>query len=709
MREVYYFVALLNAVVITTAATIVWYKNRRTKVGVLFGLTLLIMAVWATAFGQYFLPLKDELALRWARVTLTMAILNYPFFFHSVCEITDRTRKLRWWIGVSYGMCLFFVVLLWSGQLLAGVRSGPEYMDHYVRYNRHWYLWLGLYLVFWQWASGLLLGYAAYKSTAYKRMQFSYYAVAWLVTFLTFSSVILPIEYNINIPPVGFFVLPFNFVFLAYVTSQTRLADFSFVVTHVLLHTVTLLVVVATTMLFIGSLTVLAPGFMNQKQILFTVFLVITIGLLLTLLLPRFFPQVERAVQDRLQGDRLGYQDVLAGLIKELSGESSIDTLLERVATALHSQMQISRVLIFLQDPLMAEYRLLAQCGMSTEERDQSMLLTTDGPITGWLAENKDLLVREEQARVMQRAAWKELENRLDRLRVSLCVPLFLEGKLTGVLCLGEKVNKDMFFVSDLKLLTTLATEIAMGVRYRRMEEQAVRNNKLISLGTIAAGVAHEIRNPLASIRTFAQLLPTRMDDPEFTTQFSKLVLQDVERITKVIQSMLSFARPGTINISNHAAADMIDEALMLIQPRLRGKRIEVTKNLHNHLTLRVDKQQILQVLLNLLNNALDALPERGLIRITTGIRSVESQQKEPEQRLGVIEIADNGSGIPAVIRGRLFDPFFTTKPDGTGLGLSISQKIARDHGGFITVSSVEGAGAAFQLHLPLDQTVVSA
>lgn len=703
MREVYYYVALLNAAVTAVVAIIVWYKNRRTKVGVLFGLTMLIMAVWAMAFGRYFLPLDDELAMRWAQVTLTMAILNYPFFFHSVCEITDRIRKLRWWIGASYGMCIFFVVLLWSGQLVDGIRRGPEYMDHYVRYNRQWYLLLGLYLVFWQWASGVLLGYAAYKSTAYKRMQFSYYVVAWLVIFLTFSSVILPIEYNINIPPVGFFVLPFNFVFMAYVTSQTRLADFSVVVTRVLLHTITLLVVVATTMLFVGSLTVLAPGFMSQGQILFTVFLVTTIALLLTLLLPRFFSRAERAVQDRLVGDRLGYQDVLAGLIKELSAESSIDTLLERVATALHSQMQVSRVLIFLQDPLMDEYRLLAQCGMSAEERDQVMLLTANGPITRWLVENKDSLVRDEQARVMPRTAWNELAGRLDQLRVSLCVPLLLEGKLTGVLCLGEKANGDMFYVSDLKLLTTLATEVALGVRYRRMEERAVRNNKLISLGTIAAGVAHEIRNPLASIRTFAQLLPTKHDDPEFKNEFSKLVLQDVERITKVIQSMLSFARPGTVNISSHTATDLIEEAMMLIQPRLRSKKIEVIRQFHNNLVLRVDRQLILQVLLNLLNNAVDALPPDGVIRLTTGVHKTEAQGEEPDRRYGVIEIADNGPGIPAALRNRLFDPFFTTKREGTGLGLSISQKIARDHGGFISVSSVEGAGAAFQVHLPLD------
>ena len=703
MREIYYYVALLNAVVSAAVAVIAWYKNRRTKVGVLFGLTMLIMAIWAVAFGQYFLPHEDKLAVRWAYVTLTMAILNYPFYFHSVCELTNRTRQMRWWIGASYATCLFFVVLLWLGQLVAGMRQGPEYMDHYVRYNRHWYLLLGLYLVFWQWACGVLLWYAASQSTAYKRMQLRYYFVAWLVIFLTFSSVILPIEYNINIPPVGFFVLPVNFVFLAYVMAQARLADFSSVVTLVLVHTITLLLVVATTMLFVGGLTVLAPGFMNQGQLLFTMFLVITTALLLTMLLPRFFPRVERAMQDRLAGDRLAYQDVLAGLVGELSTESSIYTLLERVATALYSQMQVSRVIIFLQDPLLDEYQLRAQNGVPAEEHKQITTLAADNPVIRWLLAEQDVLVREEQMRTLAPATRKELAHALDRLGVAVCVPMLRDEKLTGVLCLGDKVNHKMFFASDLKLLITLAADVALGVYYRHIEEQAIHQNKLITLGTLAAGIAHEVRNPLSSIRTFAQLLPTRINDPDFTNEFSKIVLQDVDRITKVIQSMLSFARPSTVNIGNYKAEELIDEALLLAQSRLRTKQIQVTKLLPSPLTLCVDKQQILQVLINIINNAVDVLPEGGTIRVTTGIRQAEGKAELPGCRFGVVEIADNGPGIPAAVRARLFDPFFTTKHDGTGLGLSISQKIIRDHNGYITVSSVEGLGATFQVHLPLN------
>jgi signal transduction histidine kinase len=198
-------------------------------------------------------------------------------------------------------------------------------------------------------------------------------------------------------------------------------------------------------------------------------------------------------------------------------------------------------------------------------------------------------------------------------------------------------------------------------------------------------------------------LLPDQIDDPEFKQEFSKLVLKDVDRITKVVESMLAFARPAQVTIAEHKATELVEEALLLVQSRFKTKRIELTREFHEDPALRVDRQQILQILVNLLSNAAEALPEHGKIRVATGVRTLEPEHSgNGAERYAVIEVADNGPGIPTLVRNRIFDPFFTTKKEGTGLGLSISQKIARDHGGIITVSSVEGKGTTFQVNLPL-------
>lgn len=703
MTRVLFFLVLLNGVVTLAAAAAVWWRNRRSLLGPLFGVTLTLMAAWMFGFAFYYYPLPTEWALWAAYLTLSFSILTHATWFHTLCALAEEHHRLRGFIVASYLSGLVFLALLWSGQLVTGLRDCP-YMERYVHYHRGLYPWLMTYLLSWQFLGVGLVWRNAQRKVGYQRTQLTYFLVAWGVIFLTTTSIIIPLEYNVNIPPFGFFVLPFNLVFLAYVMAKARLADYNIVIARFLLHSVTLIVVMVVSLLFIGAMTLVAPGFLNQQQILFTVMLVTGVGLGLAVVLPRWLPRAERIMQERFFGRRYGYQDALEGLIQRLGSLNSVDEVLTVTAQTVHEQMRVTRVLLLLQDPLSGHYQLRAQSGLTAEEASLTPDLTETSAVVAWLQAKRDALVLDELPRRETEERSARLRHELEQFKACVCVPMVLDEKLTGILMLGPKTTADMFFVSDLRLLQTVATEVALAIKYRRLEEEILRKNKLIELGTLAAGVAHEIRNPLASIRTFAQLMRERMDDPEFRNEFSQLVMKDVDRITKVIESMLAFARPSQVTVAPHSVQELVEEAILLAQPRLKSKRIELTRQFHEAPVVKANKQQILQVLLNLINNAVDALPERGgKIRIATGTRWIEPLLPgESRRRAGVIEVSDNGPGIPPHIRNRLFDPFFTTKKEGTGLGLSISQKIVRDHGGIITVSSVEGKGATFQVSLPL-------
>lgn len=697
MIALYYYLVLLNALLFTAVAAVSYWKNRHQPIGIAAALMMLLMALWLAGFAQYYRPMEPELAVHWAKVTLTLGVMNTPLFVQFVFALAGKRNRLQGAIATAcYGTALACVWLLWTDQLLEGVRPAP-FMHHYVRYARKWYGFLIGHIVVWQWVATGMLIYYAMRAVGYRRTQLIYAGIAWVVVFLTGNCVIIPLEYDLYVPPVGFFIMPLNVLLVGYVMSKARLADFNVVIARVLLYTVTLMVVVGISVLALGIMMKIAPEFMTQQQAVFTVVLVTLIGLTLAIALPRLLPRAERIMQERMLSGRYGYQDTLAGLVKELSHLDNLDGLFQLTATTVHSQMQLSRVLILLQDALSGEYRLQAESGLPVDETTDGLMLRESSAIVRWLRTHTDALVREEVARTEPATVWAELDAELKRMKVAACIPMVLDRQVVGLICLGPKANDEMFFVSDLKVLETLATEVALAVKYRRMEEQIVRKNKLVELGTIAAGVAHEIRNPLASIRTFAQLLPDKFDDPEFKNEFSKLVQKDIERITKVVESMLAFARPAQVTVAEHSATDLVEEAILLVQSRLRGKRIELTRQFHEQPTLRVDRQQLLQVLVNLLSNAVDVLPENGKIRIATGTVGGNGTPK-----MAVIEVADNGPGIPAAVRNRVFDPFFTTKPEGTGLGLSISQKIVRDHGGIITVSSAEGIGTTFQVSLPV-------
>jgi signal transduction histidine kinase len=702
MTRLYYYVVLANALVALAVAVSVLWKSRYQTEGKLLGMAMIVVATWLALFAQYYRAMPPAKAIWWAHLTVTAAIAFQPVLFHALCCIAGRARSLRWWHAIPYAAAVGLLLVVWHGGIITGLRRVP-YMDHYVSYNRHWYGILGAHLVVWQVVAAGLLWRAARQAVGYRRTQLVYFTTAWMVVFLTAHLTIIPVEYNINVQPVGFFVLPVNLALLAYVFSRARLSDFNVVIARVLMYTVTMVVVAGVLLVFLAGMAVVAPGFMNQAQLMFAFMMSMAISVGLTVSLPKLLPRAERMMQERLFGGRSGYQDALAGLVRELSVLPTIDQILSTVATTVHAQMQISRVLVLMQDPLSGDYKIAAESGLGPGEDADALILKEDAAIVKWLMGNKDALVRDEMQRRVATWLRQHLETELNQFKVAVCMPMIVDGRLVGLIGLGEKLNRDMFFVSDLRLLETLASEVALAVKYRRMEDEVFRKNRLIELGTIAAGVAHEIRNPLASIKTFAQLMPERMDDPEFKYEFSKLVLKDVDRITKVVESMLAFARPAQVNIKEQPSNDLVEEAILLVQPRLKAKRIELTRAFHENPIVKVDKHQILQVLVNLLSNAADALQEQGKIRVATGVSQLDlAGGGNGNRSFAVIEVSDNGPGIPAAVRNRLFDPFFTTKKEGTGLGLSISQKIVRDHGGAITVSSVEGKGTTFHVNLPL-------
>ena len=252
-------------------------------------------------------------------------------------------------------------------------------------------------------------------------------------------------------------------------------------------------------------------------------------------------------------------------------------------------------------------------------------------------------------------------------------------------------------------------------------EEQWRRRDRLASLGALAAGVAHEIRNPLTGIGTSAQILKRRLESGDPRAPFADLILEEVTRLDRIVTSLLQFARPAAPRLKRESLLPALDKAQALVQElavrqnvALRIDRADAIPEIY------VDHDQILQVLLNVLMNALQALESGGEIHVTLRVtrkRAAERSQlgrratdrlEAPRETppLDVLElrIQDNGPGIPAAALARVFDPFFTTRAQGSGLGLSICQSIVREHGGIISIESVVGQGTAVIIDLPVEK-----
>jgi hypothetical protein len=274
----------------------------------------------------------------------------------------------------------------------------------------------------------------------------------------------------------------------------------------------------------------------------------------------------------------------------------------------------------------------------------------------------------------------------------------------------------------------------------KQAQEELIRTEKLASIGRFAAGVAHEVGNPLGAILGYASILKKEGIDREESKDYLKRIEREIERINKIVRGLLDFARPSKLEIREVEINKIIESTLSLLSYQKNSKNIQTRLDLQSDLPLiRGDESQLSQVFINIILNAIDAMPDGGILQIQTKEHVIESLSGDRSQRmfpprrrsdpmeadyshlrgshpyiaglskcsrgdrLVQVRITDTGSGIKKEDLENIFDPFFTTKaPDkGTGLGLSISLKIVESLGGEIRVDSEVGKGTTFEVYFP--------
>lgn len=234
---------------------------------------------------------------------------------------------------------------------------------------------------------------------------------------------------------------------------------------------------------------------------------------------------------------------------------------------------------------------------------------------------------------------------------------------------------------------------------FKRIEQSAYHNDKLAMLGKIAASIAHEIRNPLTSIRGFIQLLHPYLKQLG-KDDYAKIILEEIDRANDIIYEFLNSSKPSAPIKEDIQVSSLIQEIALLYKSEalLKGCEMQI-KPIDPSISICVDVKQIKQVLLNILKNALEVIAETQSNR--RGLIVANAEQTDTSV---ILSIEDNGKGMDQKTLTKLFDPFFTTKKDGTGLGLSVSYRIIKNHGGSIQVDSTPGEGTVFRILMPRTQ-----
>jgi len=234
-----------------------------------------------------------------------------------------------------------------------------------------------------------------------------------------------------------------------------------------------------------------------------------------------------------------------------------------------------------------------------------------------------------------------------------------------------------------------------------KIQEEILRMDRLVSLGKLASGIAHELRNPLAGIKTTAQALGEEMSGDDSRREYLHRITKEIDRLNDLLKTFFSFAKPQNLNLVYCHIKDIINEIIPFLIKEIADKGIRFIETYHPKLPkIKVDKTQMHQVFLNLFLNAIQAMPNGGELTIEAS-PMISNSLKEVKQNFVKIIISDTGRGIPSQIVHKIFDPFFTTKSKGIGLGLSITYQIIKKHGGTIKVESQWEKGTSFVINLP--------
>jgi signal transduction histidine kinase len=531
---------------------------------------------------------------------------------------------------------------------------------------------------------------------------------------------------GVHLPPIGA-VLSIVFLFvLAESLTRPRLSDIYEMAGRLLVATALAFALAAIFYLFV----VVVGGFD-------TMYLNAVLAAIVFLVL---FEPLQEEVETRIHQfffrERYDLETSIVELRRRLAHVLEIDEMVETLLAGLGKSRRVTSAAIYLRDQDGDGYDLAGSFGAG---RDGTQQIEDNAPVRIEASAARPLLARlernasislEEVAREANKAdqAILAAAATLGTMKSAVVLAVHNDDELVGIICVRDDRVRDAFTPEEITLLENVAAQISVAIANSRVYTRMKERDRLAALGSMAAGLAHEVKNPLGAIKGAAQLLEETGATPDgdpTSREFIGIILEEVNRLDRVVGSFLDYARP---HAGNPVPLDMnaaVKRTVQILSSQPANDAVEVKLDLADDLPrARIDAEKFRQVMMNLMQNAIQAMNASGRITVTTAPRKASragfgvpapppsdrsvARAASEDAELVEVSVRDTGPGISQKVLKNLFIPFFTTKTQGTGLGLAISQSIVQNAGGTIDVQTQPGAGTTFTILLPAANDTLS-
>lgn len=674
------FSLLLTTATTTIIAAFVFLKSKHRKINKIYALYMLSIAIWSFAESRMVISTDKTIALFWGKLSHAAILIPITFSHFVYTFLGQKNRK--WLLITGYSICVFLLLLIPTKILLTDVV--PKYfLNYFFKPGKGYFIFTPFFFGFIGYSLiELLIG--SKNSSGAKRNQAKVLLLGYIVGYLG-GGVNFLIVYNVNIFPLNIFypycnyTIPIHVLITAYAIALHRLMDINIAIRKIAAN---LLVVVILCAIVISLYILPVSLILKSTSVLILI-------ILITMYIPKLKFLLEGAINRLLFGTKYDYQETLSEVSNMVPTIIDLHKLLKYVTDKICKSIGLAKGAILLKDDFGNKYSVQYQHGFDGEKAS-SMKLEAHGPLVSRIKNVEDVLVRHEMMQLLNEKDYNELCIDLDKFEAEVVVPIRKGNNVLGLLTLSDKAGGDTFGQEDFRLLHIIAIQAAVAIENIRLYNKLIHTDRQTFLETLASGVSHEMRNRLVAIRTFIDLFPERVKKEHVEQgyfEFRNLAAREMDRLTKIIDGLLSYSRSVSKGGEELKVNALIEESLLIIEPKLKDKDIKLVKNLAEKVTsIKGDKGRLLQVFINIMQNAIDAMEKGGHLTIT-------SVEKDNEIE---VAISDTGKGIDKEHLDAIFEPFFTTKHQGTGLGLSIVQRIVRDHNGHIRVESELGKGTTF-------------
>jgi signal transduction histidine kinase len=672
-------------------------RGRKDSLNRRFGIFAFTTGSWSAAYFFWQLSADATAALFFTRTLMLFAYFVPVTFYHFIADLCGE--KGGWQVRAGYAVATVLAALNFTPLMVARVEPTMSYPFWPKAGPLYW-----LYLVLF----GLLTLQAGYlvikhlrQSTGMRATQLRNILLASIVGFGG-GATNFPLWYDVPVPPLGNLLIFLYLVIMAHAVSRYQLPLVAYDFVHA---TVYLGLSVTLSVAYMLVVAILAPalGYEATAATLFTQFLAsLMVCWFFFWAVPKLHRMADRILAQTYLRRRHSQQQQLKELGARIGSIGSEQEIFENLAPEILRAFNVEAVAIYVRTEFDRDYQLRAVRGWPRCPPSQPI----DSVLTRVFKDQMAPLFLDGSEIRFGIEVGAELEELTAKLPFAAACPIASDDFLAGFLLLGERAENERYTQSEISLLESLCLQIAVTLRARQLERRASQTEKLIALGTLAAGLAHELRNPLVSVQTFSALLSESRPDAESLREFSGVVQRDVNRIASIVENVAAFAESNKVEMTSVHVPDVLRTVLEIVRPELDRAGVVAELRCENVPAVRGNHSQLLQVFLNLAQNAVQAMDGRpgSRLELTAALRT----RDVPRPQL-CVSVRDNGPGVDPALLPRIFEPFTTTKSTGErrgkhgmGLGLAIVKRIVQHHHGEIRVTSEPGEGTTFLVYLPL-------